>query len=267
MKVLVIGGGNMGLTYANGISKSGFLSQNDLMIMDASIEKVTELKAIGGFLVFDNLDDCISNADVIIIAVKPYHADSLMTSIKDKINQDQIFVSLMAGVTIKTIQEGLGVKKVIRTMPNLPAQVSKGVTSYTGPDSITDSEYGDIHQLLSTTGMALKVNSEREIDATTGISGSGPAYVFYFMEAMMKAAEDMGFSKENASEIVAQTFDGAVTLFKENTITPAEWMQRVASKGGTTEAALNTLKNDNVSELIQKAAFAAFNRAEELGKK
>lgn len=266
MKVLVIGGGNMGLTYANGMANANFLGESDLMIMDASIDKVNELKELQRFQVYDRLEDCFSQADVVFIVVKPYHSDALFQTIKKWVRPEQIFVSLMAGVTIATIQSGLGSQRVIRTMPNLPAQVGKGVTSYTGSSAISESEYQEIHQLLATTGIALRVNDEKEIDATTGISGSGPAYVFYFIQAMIDAAEKMGFPPAIARDIVTQTFDGAIDLFKNDEITAQEWMNRVASKGGTTEAALQSLDQQNVNQSIQKAAFAAFNRAQELGK-
>src|SRR5690606_9601903 len=110
------------------------------------------------------------------------------------------------------------------------------------------------------------LTSESEIDASTGISGSGPAYIFYFMQAMMDAALKMGFSKEDARLLVGQTFSGAIKLFNSSTLSPEDWMAKVASKGGTTRAALDSMDNNNVNALIQEAVYAAFRRAEELGK-
>ena len=110
------------------------------------------------------------------------------------------------------------------------------------------------------------MSSEKFIDASTGISGSGPAYVFYFMQSMMEAALKMGFSANDSKMLVSHTFEGAVDLFNQSDLSPNSWMDRVASKGGTTRAALDSMEDNNVKELIKEAAYSAFNRAVELGK-
>ena len=178
----------------------------------------------------------------------------------------QIFVSLMAGVTIDTIQDKLNIKKVVRTMPNLPAQVGKGVTSYTASESVSRVELIMVRNLLDTTGTSIYVKTEKFIDASTGISGSGPAYVFYFMQSMLEAALKMGFSSYDSKVLVSSTFEGAIELFNQNNISPKSWIDKVASKGGTTQAAIDSMEDNNVKQLIQDAAYAAFDRAVELGK-
>ena len=265
MKVLVIGAGNMGLTYAEGMAKSSLLNRRNLMIFDKSAEVITDLSKVDHFDVFDKVDHCLPQADIVFLAVKPYHIDSLFEEIKPMVNDEQIFVSLMAGVTIKTIQDGLGVKKVVRSMPNLPAQVGKGVTSYTAAKEVSRVELLMVRNLLDTTGESIKVENEKFIDASTGISGSGPAYVFYFMGSMLEAALKMGFSENDSRVLVSQTFEGAVELFNQHDLSPDTWMERVASKGGTTRAALDSMDDNNVKELIKEAAYAAFDRAVELG--
>ena len=266
MKVLLIGAGNMGLTYAEGMAKSSLLNRRNLMIFDKSADVITRLSKIDHFDVYDDIEECLPEADIVFLAVKPYHCDSLFEEIKPMVNNEQIFVSLMAGVTIAKIQEGLGVKKVIRSMPNLPAQVGKGVTSYTESAEVSRVELLMIRNLLDTTGESIHVETENFIDASTGISGSGPAYVFYFMQSMLEAALKMGFSKNDSKILVSQTFEGAVKLFNQSDLSPETWMERVASKGGTTRAALDSMEDNNVKELIKDAAYAAFDRAVELGK-
>lgn len=265
MKVLVIGAGNMGLTYAEGMASSAYLNRRKLMIFDVSADKIISLKEMDLFDVYENLEDALPSADVVFIAVKPYHSEELFQKMKPMMNEEQIAVSLMAGVTIETIQEGLGIKKVIRTMPNLPAQVRKGVTSYTESEDVSRVELLMIRNLLDTTGESIHVENQNFIDASTGISGSGPAYVFYFMNSMLEAALKMGFSQNDSRVLVSQTFEGAVELFNRNDLSPTLWMDRVASKGGTTRAALDSMDDNNVKELIKEAAYAAFNRAVELG--
>lgn len=265
MNILVIGAGNMGLTYSEGMSKSTLLNRKKLMIYDVSPTILASLKKQEKYRVYENLDDCLSDADIVFIAVKPYHSEQLFKQMKPMLNNQQIFVSLMAGVTIQTIQEGLGVKKVVRTMPNLPAKVGKGVTSYTESKEVSRIELLTIRNLLDTTGESIRVQNEEFINKSTGISGSGPAYIFYFMQSMLEAAKKMGFSDNDSRVLVSNTFEGAVQLFNESDLTPETWMNRVASKGGTTRAALDSMEDNNVKELIKEAAFAAFDRAVELG--
>ena len=266
MKILVIGAGNMGLTYAEGMTTSALLGKKKLKIYDTDPKKITALKEKGTFDVYNNLNDCLPFSDIVFIAVKPYHSESLFQEMKPLIKQDQIFVSLMAGVTIQSIQESLDAKKVVRTMPNLPAKVGKGVTSYTASKEVSKVELMSIRHFLDSTGTSIHVETETFIDASTGISGSGPAYVFYFMQSMLEAALKMGFSDYDSKVLVSNTFEGAIELFNQSNLSPEGWIDKVASKGGTTQAAIDSMEDNNVKELIKDAAYAAFDRAVELGK-
>jgi pyrroline-5-carboxylate reductase len=261
----MIGAGNMGYTFAEGMAGSPFLNQRKLMIHDRNAATLSRLEATEHFAVYGALEECLPLADIVFIAVKPYHCEELFRNMRPLVNQGQIFVSMMAGVTIESIQRLLGVQKVIRSMPNLPAKVGKGVTSFTEAPSVTRVESHMVRNLLDTTGVAIHVDSEDFIDKSTGISGSGPAYVFYFMQSMLEAAQKMGFSNHDAKVLVTNTFEGAITLFRDSDLSPTGWMDRVASKGGTTEAALESMEDNNVKELIKDAALAAFQRAVDLG--
>ncbi len=266
MKVLVIGAGNMGLTYAAAIGKSGYLKEEDLMVYDKSPDVVEHIREKAQtYSVYDNLEDVLPIADMIMVAVKPYHNDELMTEMKPMMNDQQLVISIMAGVSIESLQNGLGIKKVVRAMPNLPAQVGKGMTSYMAAPEISRIELWMVEDLLNSTGKSVRLDSEKFIDASTGISGSGPAYVFYFMESMMEAAKSMGFSDNDSKALVSQTFEGAVELFNKNRLSPNGWMRKVASKGGTTQAALDSLDDNDVGKLIKEAAYSAFHRAVEIG--
>ncbi|WP_149276667.1 pyrroline-5-carboxylate reductase [Pareuzebyella sediminis] len=266
MKVLVIGAGNMGLTYAEGMSKSRLLKKKNIMVLDSSEEKLKELHQISHFDAYDTLEDCVPEADIIFIAVKPYHAEKLFHKVKPLVKPGQLLISIMAGTTIDTIKRATGLTKIVRAMPNLPAQIGKGLTSYVASSEVSRIELLTVESLLDTTGRSIQVSDENFIDASTGISGSGPAYVFYFMQSMMEAALQMGFSENVSKILVSQTFTGAVELFNQNNLSPNSWMEKVASKGGTTRAALDSMQGNKVGELIKEAAFAAFDRAVELGK-
>ena len=266
MKILVIGAGNMGLTYAEGMSKSKLLNKKNIMVLDNSEEKLKELHQITHFDAYKDLEDCVPEADIIFIAVKPYHAEELFNRIRPLVSAEQILISIMAGTTINSIRELTGLTKIVRAMPNLPAKIGKGLTSYVATPEVSRVELITIESLLNTTEKSILVSDESFIDASTGISGSGPAYVFYFMQSMMEAALQMGFSKNVSKVLVSQTFTGAIELFNQNNLSPSSWMEKVASKGGTTQAALDSMNDNNVGELIKEAAFAAFDRAVELGK-
>ena len=152
-------------------------------------------------------------------------------------------------------------------MPNLPAQIGLGMTAFTSSDQVTRIELVTVQNLLNTTGKTVYVEEESAIDAATAISGSGPAYVWFFMNAMTKAAGKMGFSTSEAELLVSQTFRGAIDLYNKSDLSFTEWIARVSSKGGTTEAAMKTFLANEVEKQIIGGADAALQRAVELGKK
>ncbi len=266
MQILIIGGGNMGSTYAQSFVRSHITSKQNMMILEKSPEKAIELTTKDIGTVFGKPDDCIPAADLIILAVKPQDAPNLFGLIRPFVNAQQVVLSIMAGVTIETISLGLGLKKIVRAMPNLPAQIGMGMTTFTATDDVTRLELVMVQNLLNTSGKTLYVENERAIDATTAISGSGPAYVYYFMQAMMQAAREMGFSESQSELLVNQTFSGALDLYSKSNLSCEEWIARVASKGGTTEAALLSFSENELNKHIIDGATAAFNRAVELGK-
>jgi len=140
------------------------------------------------------------------------------------------------------------------------------MTAFTANEEVTKDELIQVQNLLSTTGKSIYFKDEEMIDASTAISGSGPAYIYYFMDAMMKTGMEMGFTESQASLLVWQTFQGSIHLFNKNVLSCEEWISRVRSKGGTTEAALNSFNDDNVHSSIKRGLDAAFKRAVELGK-
>lgn len=265
MKILIIGGGNMGMTYAQSFLRSHIARKEDLMILERSETKAILLaeKDIG--TVYATADTCLKDADIIIFAVKPQDSAALFENLRPLVDPQQVFMSIMAGVKIQTIQESLGIRKVIRAMPNLPAQIGMGMTAFTSTDEVTRIELVMVQNLINTTGKSLYVNNEDFIDAATAISGSGPAYVYYFMNAMILAAKKMGFSESESELLVRTTFRGAADLYNKNNFSCEEWIAKVSSKGGTTEAAVASFKENLVHEDIIEGAEAALKRARELG--
>jgi pyrroline-5-carboxylate reductase len=163
-----------------------------------------------------------------------------------------------------TISNALGTAKIIRAMPNLPAQIGTGMTVFTSSEEVTRIELVMVQNLLNSTGKAIYVENEDAIDAATAISGSGPAYVFYFMQSLIESAKDMGFSQAQAELLTYQTFKGAVDLFNKYDFTCEEWIAKVSSRGGTTEAAFNKFNENHLKKDFQSGVNMALTRAKEL---
>ena len=265
MKILIVGGGNMGLTFAKAFINSRVVVPNQLTILEKNEgERVEMLKEQNlGEIVTDA--SFIRSADLVILAVKPQDINSLFNQIVDYVDKEQVFLSIMAGVKMETIMDKLGVTKVIRAMPNLPSQIGLGMTAFTTSETVSRFEQGAVQNLLATTGKTLHVGNEQLIDSVTAVSGSGPAYVFYFIEAMIQAAVKTGIKPAEATLLVIQTFKGSLSLFQQSSYSCQEWINKVASRGGTTEAAIKSFDESDLKALIGKGISAALTRAEELG--
>lgn len=266
MKILIIGGGNMGLTYARGFLKSHIVETDNMYILEKSPEKAELLKAMEIGQVFGTPGEYIQKMDLIVLAVKPQDIQLLFDSIKAHIDPQQLILSIMAGIKVSTVQKGLNAQKVIRAMPNLPAQIGAGMTVYTSSEEVTRIELVTVQNLLSASGKTIYVEREEMINAATAISGSGPAYVFYFMQSLIESAKDMGFTQSEAELLTYQTFRGAVDLFNKYDISCDEWIRKVSSKGGTTEAAIEGFNKRSVQMGFKEGVLAALNRAEELAR-
>ena len=205
-----------------------------------------------------------SSCDYILLAIKPQDFGALYEQIKSSINKKSIILSIMAGVTIKRIQQSLFHKRVVRAMPNLAAKVGAAMTVYKIGFSASAQEKKFIDSTFSSFGESERARNEDLLDAATAISGSGPGYVYLFMEHLAIEAEKLGFTRAQAQKIVIQTFDGAIKAIKESCETPEAMRAKVASKRGTTEAAFNSFKKDKFSAIVARAIRAAHKRSKEL---
>ena len=203
--------------------------------------------------------------DLIILAVKPQDAEGLYEELKTHIIPRHVVLSIMAGKTIASIQKALNVTKVVRAMPNLPCQIGMGMTAFTASPDVDRRSLIEVQNLINTTGKSIYFDDETQLDAVTALSGSGPAYIFYCMEAMISAGKKLGFTDAEAELLVQQTFVGSVHLKLRNELTPSEWISKVTSKGGTTEAALNVFSKRDLSGNMTEGISAAFKRSRELG--
>ena len=266
MKIIIIGGGNMGQSFAKSFINNFITDTEKFAVLEKDRDKLTALKKIGIKHIYHSPNDKIAEADLIVLAVKPQAFAELAAEIKDFISPEQVVLSIMAGVSMAQIQQHLSLKKIIRAMPNIAAQIGEGMSVFTSSDAVTRIELVTVQNLLESTGKNLYVANEDLIDAGTAVSGSGPAYVLYFMEAMMQAAIKLGFTKPQAERLTYQTFKGIVEFFQNSPDDYRQLIDKISSKGGTTEAAIHFLEMNKTNTLIQEAVLKAYKRAKELGK-
>jgi len=260
LKLGVIGCSNMGSAIVRGVTKKGIIESENILINDEDTDKAASLASETGCRSAE-LPDLAGKADYLLFAVKPQDFDALADRIKDQIS-GQTIVSIMAGVTIEAITEKIGKETpVIRAMPNMAAFASSGVTCISCNKLVDDLQ--DVKDIFRAVGEVMEVE-EDDLDAVTAISGSGPAYLFFLADAMISAGEKSGLSREKAEELVKQTLYGSSVLLKDSKDLPSELIGKVASKGGTTEAALSVLKDRDVKGAIIEAVIKAKKRSEEL---
>ncbi len=266
MNILIIGAGNMGTTYAKSLLISHFATPDEMQLLIRSDAGRTRLPEIPDSHVFRAAGDFIRRADIIIVSVKPQDFGTVAPAIQPFLHAEQIVLSVMAGVSLQTLHQSLGIPKMVRAMPNLPSQIGMGMTVFSCSSELDRKELFIIQNLLNTTGKSMYVDDEKLIDSATAVSGSGPAYVYFFMNAMIKAGVALGFTAAQAEMLVNQTFMGSVHLQNQNNLSCEDWIRRVASKGGTTEAALKVFMENTVENDIKEAMDHAFRRSQELGK-
>lgn len=264
MKIAIIGCGNMGAACARAMRREKLIEQKDVLLIDNDLEKVAALEKdeVGNGAGIAEA----SKVDVVMIAVKPQSFGGLSEVLKAFISSDQIIVSIMAGVSIDVIKGLLPTDKVVRAMPNTPCQIGKGATGYYVAFDINDAEQLFLTAMFDSTGVAVQVNSEDNVDAVTGVSGSGPAYFYYFLKHIIQAGEEMGLEPSMSKTLALQTMAGAQELMLTHEGEIDTLINAVKSKGGTTAAALDKMEEKQVGSSINEALKAAKNRAGELSK-
>lgn len=266
MKITIAGCGNMGLIYARAFLKYNIVSKEELLLIEKNESRKTELGKLDIGRVVTPADEAIKSSDVLILAVKPQDFKELQRSLRQVLSPHAIVLSIMAGTEIPAIQQMLAHKKVIRAMPNSPVEVGMGITAYAMSSDISIQESRLIENLLSTTGRTLYIGEEEQLNAVTALSGSGPAYFFYFMKQLIEAGVKMGLSEQVSSMLARQTMLGSFHLINNASRPLDELINAVASKGGTTEAALAAFSANEVGMHIQEGLLNAMRRAEELAK-
>jgi pyrroline-5-carboxylate reductase len=264
MKIVFLGGGNMATALVGGLIKQG-AAPASIQVIEKAAENRQRLAQEFGVECLAAADRASLHCDIIVLAVKPQQMSAAVAPLAGKLNS-QLVVSIAAGLRLADIRRWLGgYKRLVRAMPNTPALIGAGVTGLYAASSVSKSERQAAESVLAAVGSTLWVDDEGMMDAVTAISGSGPAYVFYFIAALQQAAVQLGFGVEQARRLSLDTFLGAVRLAEQSGEDVAVLRDRVTSKGGTTEAALVAMDANDVAAAITRAVQAAQARGRELG--
>ena len=265
MKISFIGGGNMAAALIGGLANK-LTAGGNIHVIDVNPDALQKLQRQFGVTTAPQIDEQLKQADVIVLAVKPQQMKEVVAQLRPHVSS-QLILSVAAGIRATDLSRWLnGHSAIVRTMPNTPALIGKGITGMAAMGGVSEQQHAAADAIMRAVGTTVWLDDEALIDPVTAISGSGPAYVFYFIEAMQQAAEDLGLSKEQGTELAIATFVGASQLAAQSSEPVSVLRERVTSKGGTTYAALSRMEEFEVKGAIVDAIKAAAERGAELGK-
>jgi pyrroline-5-carboxylate reductase len=265
MKIAFIGGGNMGEAMLSAVLGKDLADAESVTVSDISPIRREYLKQQYGVTVTTDNRQAIAGQDVVVLAVKPQNLVEVMVELKGALGEEQLVLSIIAGARLGTLCQGLEHRYVVRAMPNTPARIGEGMTVWAATPEVTVQQREYTGAVLGAMGREVAVNDDDLIDMATAVSGSGPAYLFFFIEALVDAATGVGRPRKMAYELVLATVLGAGHLLQESDHEPAELRRMVTSPGGTTAAAISRLEEGRFAELLHEAVDAAYRRAKELG--
>jgi pyrroline-5-carboxylate reductase len=266
-KIALIGAGSMSEAMLAGIVENKLIDSQQIWVTNRSNEKrLSTLHEKYGVSTTYELNELLDGADVVVLAMKPKDAATSIEQVKHLLQPSMMIISVLAGVSIDSI-EALAQKQlaIVRAMPNTSAAVGKSATAIAVNSKVTDQQRQIVQMLFDTVGLTAFVE-ESQLDAVTGLSGSGPAYIYYLVEAMEKSAVEIGLEREMGKQLIVQTLLGAAEMLSKTTQNPQELRQAVTSPGGTTEAGLKILAEHGVQEAIVECIKEATAQSKRLGK-
>ncbi len=260
-----VGGGTMGEAMIKGLLNQKLIEPSRITASDPMPERRDLLKREYGVHVTSDNVEAVSQAEIVVLAVKPQVFKKVAAELHGKIPPDALVLSIIAGTRISALQKGLAHRAIARAMPNTPAQIGQGITVWTTTPEVSETQRAQAQTILSALGEEIWMDDEGYLDMATALSGTGPAYVFLFMEALIDAGVHMGFSREVATRLVLQTVQGSVALAKATKRHPTELRNAVTSPGGTTAEALYQLEKGGLRTVLSKAIWAAYQKSKYLG--
>lgn len=266
MKVAVIGGGTMGGVLVKSILRARLAAKGDIVVCDVSLERLELARKKYGVAVSGDNAAAVKGVEAIILAIKPNEMDGVMDELSGRL-KSQLVISIAAGVGLEAICRRLKYDAVVRAMPNTPAQVGRGMTVWTSSKELAEGKHETARLILSSMGEELYFKDEKYLDMATAISGSGPAYVFLFIEALIDAGVHIGLPRDTAQKLVVETVAGSAEAMNKMARHPAELKNMVTSPGGTTAEALHRLESGGLRSLVVDAVTAAYEKAKSIGMK
>jgi len=260
-----IGSGVMGEAMIRGILAQDLIAPEAITASDPLSDRVQDLHARYGVNGVTDNRLAARTGKIIVLSIKPQSMPKVLPEIRDDVTPENLIISIVAGAPISLIERELGVPAVVRAMPNTPGQIGHGMTVWTATGAVTDRMRLQAQAILGALGEQHYADDESYLDMATALSGTGPAYVFLFMEALIDAGVHLGFSRRVAQELVYQTVEGSVKMARETGLHPTELRNSVTSPGGTTAEALYQLEKGGLRTVISRAIWAAYQRSKSLG--
>jgi pyrroline-5-carboxylate reductase len=264
--IAFIGPGAMAEAMISGLLRQKLAEPNHLLAAGPREARVAQLQEKYGSQPFSDNASAAAKADVVVLSVKPQRLSVVLKGLKDSLKPEALALSIVAGASITKISTGLGHGAVVRSMPNTPAQIGEGITVWTASASASEDQIETARAILGALGAEVFVEDEHYLDMATALSGTGPAYLFLFMEALIDAGVHMGFPRRIAEQLVLQTIRGSVAYYEKSTSHPASLRNQVTSPGGTSAEALYYLEKAGFRTAISRAVWAAYQRSLELGR-
>lgn len=265
-KITIVGPGAMGEAILAGLLRDGVAGAQDILISGPEVDRNEELQARYGVTPYTDNTAAVAEADVVILAVKPQRLQRVLSGLRGHIPPKALVLSIVAGASIQSIGEALDHRCLVRAMPNTPAQIGEGITVWANSPEVSPPQLELARRILCALGQEVYAEEESYLDMATALSGTGPAYIFLFMEAMVDAGVHLGFPRRISEQLVAQTLRGSVDYYMQRKGHLAHLRNEVTSPGGTSAAALYYLEKAGIRTAISRAIWAAYERSQELGK-
>lgn len=259
-KISFIGGGVMANAFVDLLLTRGVSTEDDVMVSSRNWATLEVMRERHHVHTTPSNREAAQFGDVVLLAVKPQNVDRVFADIKGVMRPEQVLLSIVTGIGIDRLREGTGHDRVVRCMPNTPAQIGAGASVWTGSPDVTREDGKVVRSVLGAVGLEIEVDEERYIDVATAVSGTGPAYVFLFMEAFIDAAVQLGLKRDMATALVLQTMEGSLKLARSSRKHVADLKNSVASPGGATAEALDELEKGGFRTALSKAVWAAYQR-------
>jgi pyrroline-5-carboxylate reductase len=265
--IAFIGSGMMAEAMIVGLLKQKRLAAEQIIASGPRSERGEQLSAAHGIQCTMNNADAAKGRDVIVLSVKPQKMVTVLAEVRGHVPSHALVLSIAAGVNIATIANGLAHAAVVRAMPNTPGQIGQGITVWTATSEVLEEQRQQTRIILGALGQEIFSAEEDDMDKATALSGTGPAYIFLFMEAMIDAGVHLGFSRRVAQQLVLQTMAGAVEYARQSNRHPAELRNQVTSPGGTSAEALYHMEKGGLRTVVSRSVWAAYQRSKSLGGK